>query len=179
MMLERGNVLILDEPTNHLDMSSKEVLEEALLEYDGTIIFVSHDRYLLNKIASRIIEVTEDGCTSYKGNFDYYLEVTTNSQLEEQKLIAEKKQEETKAEQKQKQYRTKEQRSADAARKNRIRQLENEIEQLETDIFNLEEEIASPEVAKNYDILNEKCILLEEYKNKLGEMLDEWASLED
>ena len=179
MMLERGNVLILDEPTNHLDMSSKEVLEEALLEYDGTIIFVSHDRYLLNKIASRIIEVTEDGCTSYKGNFDYYLEVTTNNQLEEQKLIAEKKQEEKKADQKQKQYRTKEQRSADAARKNRIRQLENEIEQLETDIFNLEEEIASPEVAKNYDILNEKCILLEEYKNRLNEMLDEWASLED
>lgn len=179
MMLQRGNVLIMDEPTNHLDMNSKEVLEDALAEFDGTIIFVSHDRYLLNKIATRIIEVTEDGCESYNGNFDFYLKKQSiaQAQLEEEKQQA-AIQKAKAAEQKQKQYRTKEQRSADAQRKNRIKQLEADIEKLETDIFNLEEEIASPEVARNFDKLNEKCIQLEEYKNRLNEMLDEWASLE-
>src|SRR5690606_31166040 len=74
LMLTRANVLLLDEPTNHLDLYSKEVLEQALLEYPGTLIFISHDRYFLNRISTRTLELTPDGILSYLGNYDYYLE---------------------------------------------------------------------------------------------------------
>ncbi|TGU99990.1 ABC-F family ATP-binding cassette domain-containing protein, partial [Mesorhizobium sp. M00.F.Ca.ET.186.01.1.1] len=74
LMLKQANFLIFDEPTNHLDIFSKEVLENALYDYPGTILFVSHDRYFLNKIASRVLELTGNGVTSYLGNYDYYVE---------------------------------------------------------------------------------------------------------
>ena len=79
MMLEKGNVLILDEPTNHLDLASKEAVEQALDEFDGTVIFVSHDRYLLNKISEKILEIRSDGTEMFSGNFDYYLDITRKS----------------------------------------------------------------------------------------------------
>lgn len=181
MMLQRGNVLILDEPTNHLDMDAKEVLEDALDDFDGTIIFVSHDRYLLNRIASRIIEVTEEGCKSFKGNFDYYMEQVNLTAEQAEKAITEEKAAlamKKALENKQKQYRTREQRNADAQRKKRIKELEASIELEEKKVFSLESEIADPEIARSFDLLNEKCLLLEECKNRLNEMLDEWASLE-
>ena len=84
MMLRRGNVLILDEPTNHLDIPTKEVLEDALSEYTGTIIFVSHDRYLLNKIATRIVEISGGTAKEYKGNYDDYL---VQKQLETEEAL--------------------------------------------------------------------------------------------
>ena len=78
LMLSGANTLVLDEPTNHLDIESKEIVEEALLEFEGTLIIVSHDRYLLNLIPDRILELTENGLVEYKGNFDYYLEKSGN-----------------------------------------------------------------------------------------------------
>jgi ATP-binding cassette subfamily F protein 3 len=74
LMLEKANVLILDEPTNHLDLDSKEVLENALVDYPGTIIFVSHDRYFINRIATKVLELSRNGSTEYLGDYDYYLE---------------------------------------------------------------------------------------------------------
>ena len=74
LMLSGANVLILDEPTNHLDIESKEVFEEALLDFPGTSIIVSHDRYFLNRIPTRIVELTENGMDSYLGTYDYYVE---------------------------------------------------------------------------------------------------------
>lgn len=74
LMLEKNNLLILDEPTNHLDITSKQVLEEALENYEGTILFVSHDRYFINKIANKVFDITEEGYNIYLGNYDYYLE---------------------------------------------------------------------------------------------------------
>lgn len=124
MALNRGNVLVLDEPTNHLDLSTKEVLEDALAEFSGTIILVSHDRYLLNKVASRIIEVKHNEVNSYEGNFDAYSEaVNAARQLKAQSEAEIKRAEEEKAykENKAKQYRSKEQRAADAQKRNRIR----------------------------------------------------------
>ena len=117
MALNRGNVLVLDEPTNHLDLSTKEVLEDALAEFGGTIILVSHDRYLLNKVASRIIEIKHDEVNSYEGNFDAYSEaVNAARQLKMQSEAEIKRAEEEKAykENKARQYRSKEQRAADA-----------------------------------------------------------------
>ena len=131
MALNRGNVLVLDEPTNHLDLSTKEVLEDALAEFGGTIILVSHDRYLLNKVASRIIEIKHDEVNSYEGNFDAYSEaVNAARQLKMQSEAEIKRAEEEKAykENKARQYRSKEQRAADAQKRNRIRELEKEIE---------------------------------------------------
>lgn len=182
MALNRGNVLVLDEPTNHLDLSTKEVLEDALAEFGGTIILVSHDRYLLNKVASRIIEVKHDEVNSYEGNFDAYSEaVNAARQLKAQSEAEIKRAEEEKAykENKVKQYRSKEQRAADAQKRNRIRELEKEIEQTEVLIFELENAISDPEIASDYSKMSEKCKELEEAKTALDEKMDEWAELSD
>ena len=181
MAFTRGNVLVLDEPTNHLDLATKEVLDDVLAEFEGTIILVSHDRYLINKVASKVIEVTENGTEQFEGNYDDYLEakklaaqalVISEQELKEQKLRNEYEQK------KQNQYRSKQQRAESAKRRQRISELENEIEQLEVKIFNLENEIAEPEVAANFEIMSEKCKELEQARAELDEKMDEWASLE-
>lgn len=182
MALNRGNVLVLDEPTNHLDLSTKEVLEDALAEFGGTIILVSHDRYLLNKVASRIIEVKHDEVNSYEGNFDAYSEaVNAARQLKMQSEAEIKRAEEEKAykENKARQYRSKEQRAADAQKRNRIRELEKEIEETEVLIFELENAISDPEIASDYSKMSEKCKELEEAKTALDQKMDEWAELSD
>lgn len=182
MALNRGNVLVLDEPTNHLDLSTKEVLEDALAEFGGTIILVSHDRYLLNKVASRIIEIKHDEVNSYEGNFDAYSEaVNAARQLKMQSEAEIKRAEEQKAykENKAKQYRSKEQRAADAQKRNRIRELEKEIEDTEVLIFELENAISDPEIASDYSKMSEKCKELEEAKTALDQKMDEWAELSD
>lgn len=182
MALNRGNVLVLDEPTNHLDLSTKEVLEDALAEFGGTIILVSHDRYLLNKVASRIIEIKHDEVNSYEGNFDAYSEaVNAARQLKMQSEAEIKRAEEEKAykENKAKQYRSKEQRAADAQKRNRIRELEKELEDTEVLIFELENAISDPEIASDYSKMSEKCKELEEAKTALDQKMDEWAELSD
>lgn len=182
MTLNRGNVLVLDEPTNHLDLSTKEVLEDALAEFGGTIILVSHDRYLLNKVASRIIEIKHDEANSYEGNFDAYSEaVNAARQLKMQSEAEIKRAEEEKAykENKARQYRSKEQRAADAQKRNRIRELEKEIEDTEVLIFELENAISDPEIASDYSKMSEKCKELEEAKTALDQKMDEWAELSD
>lgn len=182
MALNRGNVLVLDEPTNHLDLSTKEVLEDALAEFGGTIILVSHDRYLLNKVASRIIEIKHDEVNSYEGNFDAYSEaVNAARQLKMQSEAEIKRAEEEKAykENKARQYRSKEQRAADAQKRNRIRELEKEIEDTEVLIFELENAISDPEIASDYNKMSEKCKELEEAKTALDQKMDEWAELSD
>ena len=182
MALNRGNVLVLDEPTNHLDLSTKEVLEDALAEFGGTIILVSHDRYLLNKVASRIIEVKHDEVNSYEGNFDAYSEAVNSArQLKMQSEAEIKRAEEEKAykENKARQYRSKEQRAADAQKRNRIRELEKEIEETEVLIFELENAISDPEIASDYSKMSEKCKELEEAKTALDQKMDEWAELSD
>lgn len=182
MALNRGNVLVLDEPTNHLDLSTKEVLEDALAEFGGTIILVSHDRYLLNKVASRIIEIKHDEVNSYEGNFEAYSEaVNAARQLKMQSEAEIKRAEEEKAykENKARQYRSKEQRAADAQKRNRIRELEKEIEGTEVLIFELENAISDPEIASDYSKMSEKCKELEEAKTALDQKMDEWAELSD
>lgn len=182
MALNRGNVLILDEPTNHIDLSTKEVLEDALAEFKGTIILVSHDRYLINRVADRIIEVTPDEVRSYEGNFDAYAmqsaeERKAAEESEQLKKLERQKQEYL--ENKQKQYRSKEQRAADARRRARIKELEQEIEAAEIAIFKLEQEIQEPEIASDFSLMSEKCTQLENLRTQLDEKMDEWAALEE
>lgn len=182
MMLERGNVLILDEPTNHLDIDTKEVLEQALCEFDGTIIFVSHDRYLLNKLATRIIEITENSIESYNGGFDDYIAVKREKEAAEQQLIDREKQEKAKqaAEEKNvKAYRSKEQRAADAKKRNRVKELEKEIERIEAEMEVIQQELADPEVCADYQLMQEKCAALEDMKRICSEYEEEWLALSE
>lgn len=174
IMLEKSNVLILDEPTNHLDLASKEVLEKALSEYDGTLIFVSHDRYLLNRIPDKIIEIKKDGAEIYNGNYDYYRECcdrALKSEKVEKEIVRKEKNDNN--------YRSKEQRREDAMRKNRIRELEKLIEETEARITMLEEEMADEAVFSDYKLMNEKCEETERCRTQLEEFYEEWAMLEE
>lgn len=172
IMLEKSNVLLLDEPTNHLDLNSKEVLESALGDYDGTVIFISHDRYLLNKIPDKIVEITREGAVIYDGNYEYYKErlmSLKSAETAEKKAEPKKKTETT--------YRSKEQRRADAQRKQRIRELENEISYLEQTCADLERELSAEEVYSNFELTREKSLQLEEANKKLEICFDEWEEL--
>jgi len=174
IMLEKSNVLLLDEPTNHLDLNSKEVLDRALDEYDGTVIFISHDRYLLNRVPDKIIEITKDGAVVYDGNYDYY---------KERLLFNKKKAEENKpqksVQKSESSYRSKEQRKADVKRKQRIKELENEISYLEEECAQLEAELSSEAVYTSFELTTEKSLLLEEANKKLEECFEEWEKLSE
>ena len=172
MMQEHGNVLILDEPTNHLDLSTKEAIEEALEEYTGTIIFVSHDRYLLSKIADRLIEITDGGYRCHNFGFEKYLDVLREEQSEQKRAADEEKRQraaEAAKEKSEKNYRSKQQRSADAARKNEMRRLEKEIDELQAKIDALTEEIGREEVYSDYELMNAKCAEIDELKQRIDE----------
>lgn len=172
MMQEHGNVLILDEPTNHLDLSTKEAIEEALEEYTGTIIFVSHDRYLLSKIADRLIELTDGGYRCHNFGFEKYLDVLREEQSEQKRAADEEKRQraaEAAKEKSEKNYRSKQQRSADAARKNEMRRLEKEIDELQAKIDALAEEIGREEVYSDYELMNAKCAEIDELKQRIDE----------
>lgn len=180
MTLEKGNVLILDEPTNHLDISSKEAIEQALDEFDGTIIFVSHDRYLLNKISDKILEIRSDGTEMFNGNFDYYLNITKKREQEIRRLIEAEKTEKAQAQLQEKSdraYRTKEQRAAEAKKRSRIKELESLIEESEAALNKLQDEIASEEIYTNFELMNSKCLEIESLKNKIDEMFEEIIEL--
>ena len=171
LMTEKPNVLILDEPTNHLDLNTKEVLQKALCEVEGSILLVSHDRYLLNHLPSKIIELKEKNITCYDGGFDYYLEKRVDNVAATQKAV------ETPSENKKTYYRSQKERSEQVKLKKKINDLEKLIESLEEKIAELEKEIASPEISQNYELLTEKCNELEQIKNDLSAAVDEWASL--
>lgn len=167
-------MLILDEPTNHLDISSKEVLENALAEYTGTIIFVSHDRYLLNKIATRIVEVKNGETCEYKGDYDDYLAA---KELEAESAAQSAEASSKKAAKTQ--YRTKSQRAEDVRRKQEIKKLEARIEHLEAEIKELEELICQPEIAADYQKMTELCADLDEKKASLSAAMDDWLEKQE
>ncbi len=172
IMLEKSNVLLLDEPTNHLDLNSKEVLEEALREYDGTVMFISHDRYLLNKIPDKIIEITKDGAVVYDGNYEYYKEKHLSLKSAEEKA---KKPQPPKNEGGG--HRSREQRRADAERKQKIRELEDEISYLEKRAAELEEELSSEAVYTSFELTTEKSLELEKVNNRLEECFEQWEEI--
>ena len=182
MMQEHGNVLILDEPTNHLDLSSKEAIEQALEEYTGTVIFVSHDRYLLSRIADRLIELTEGGYRAHEYGFEKYLDVLREEQAEEKRIAdAEKtaKAAEAAKEKNVRAYRSKQQRSADAARKNEMRRLEKEIDEMQAQIDALTEEIGREEVYSDYELMNQKCGEIDALKQKIDENFELMIELDE
>lgn len=181
LMLMKANVLILDEPTNHLDLYSKEVLEAALMDYEGTLLFISHDRYFLNKMAERILELSADGMANYLGNYDDYLAKKT----ELAELRAERETAKTawpphhppnhhaanhyEAE--------KQAKRNERNRQRRTEQLEQRITELENSISALEERLAAPEVYNDYVKAQEINEQIEHHKNELERCYEEWESL--
>ncbi len=174
MMLEKGNVLILDEPTNHLDLSAKEVLDEALKAFPGTIIMVSHDRYLLNKVPTKIMEMQKDKISFFEGNYDYYVE---KKKEVAQKMQNEMKEDNKNTENKNKFYRSKEERAKNAKRLSELKATEKKIEETEMLISQVENEISAPENASDFELLNEKCENLEKLKNELDRLYEIWEEL--
>ena len=169
LMLSEANFLILDEPTNHLEITSKEILEEALNNYEGTVLYVSHDRYFINKTATRILDLTNKKLVNYIGNYDYYLE--KKEELTE--IYAPKEEEEvtveavsaTKLDWKQQ----KEEQARIRKRENELKKTEKAIEELETRDAQIDEEMSDPQVATNVA----KCVELSREKAEIAEKLEE------
>ena len=172
IMLSKPNFLILDEPTNHLDITSREVLENALLDFDGTMLVVSHDRYFINKLANKTVYLTHNGAVNIDGNYDDNLLFRENSAVNEVKTIAEKKPVVN-------DYKLrKEKASNERKRKTRISKLEVEIEETENIISTLEEEIATPEISADYEKLLQYTNNLNDLRTNLEEMYSEWEELQ-
>ena len=172
IMLSKPNFLILDEPTNHLDITSREVLENALSDFDGTMLVVSHDRYFINKLANKTVYLTHDGAVNIDGNYDNYLQYR-----ESQNSVAVTDKEEKKPIVNDYKLR-KEKASNERKRKTRISKLEVEIEETENKISLLEEEISTPEISANYEKLLEFTNNLNELRTSLEDMYSEWEELQ-
>lgn len=177
LMLERSNTLLLDEPTNHLDLQSKESLEQALTKFEGTLLFVSHDRYFLNAIPTRILELTGKELRIYNGNYDFYLE--QKSKEDEAAALAAAAEKSTPKENGQAYYRSKLERSEQVKRKKRIALLEGEIEESDRRISELTEQMSLPEIAADYEQLTAVCADLEAEKEHHDTLFAEWISLSD
>lgn len=179
LMLSEANLIILDEPTNHLDMASKEILENAINNYTGTVLYVSHDRYFINQTANRILELTNTKLINYLGNYDYYEEkkeeLTATFAPKEEKAKAEK----TTSSNKQDYL----ERKAEAARirklKNDISKVEEKIKKYEDRLNELDEMVADPSVSTNSAKLNEICKEQNEISDKLDKLMEEWEILSD
>lgn len=174
--LARSNVLILDEPTNHLDLATKEVLEQALTEFTGTLIMVSHDRYLLDRIPNRIIELENGGLRQYKGRYTDYLRQAAVGPAPREK---EPKPEEQKKPEQSSYAKGKEQRRADAIRRKEYADAEKLVTQLEREVWQLEQQIASPESAADYLLLQDLCAQVEEKREQLARAEDRWLELSE
>ncbi len=176
LMLSEANFLILDEPTNHLDIASKEILESALNSYTGTVFFVSHDRYFINKTATRILDLTQETIVNYIGNYDYYLE-KHDTAMENVKTVqkpeAEKKNETGKLDwQQQKEEQAKIRKQAA-----KLKQTEDAISEKEALVEALNQKLNQPEIATNSAKLNEINGKLTEASLELEKLYEAWEVL--
>ena len=181
IMLSKANCLILDEPTNHLDIFSKEILENAINNYEGTVLYVSHDRYFINKTATKIIELSKDGVKEYLGNYDYYIEKKNTAKREEM-LFGEKTHQPEKqeiSETKLSYQEQKEQQAKERKLKNQIKKLETEIEETEVKIQALEEELMKPEIATDADKARDFFDQKTDLETHLNELYDKWESIQE
>lgn len=175
LMLSKANLLILDEPTNHLDIGSCEALENALLGYDGTLFVVSHDRYLINKLADKIYYLTPSGTTLYLGNYDAYLEARQKQEAAKAAAEAENENAVPKANTvyKQKKERASEIRKRRAA----LSKCEREIEAAEAEIDTLNEQLSDPETASDYEKMMEITNKITEQKALADSLMNDWTEL--
>ncbi|RKJ61150.1 ABC transporter ATP-binding protein, partial [Butyricicoccus sp. 1XD8-22] len=179
LMMQKANLLILDEPTNHLDLDSKEILENALIDYPGTLLFVSHDRYFINRIATKVVELSSNGAFEYLGDYDYYIE--KKQELEE--LAQMKVNESQKAEAIVVKQTTS---KIDKEAKKRERQLRRSIEQLEIEmaeineeISKIEEELCKPDIFQNHEKVLELQTQLDQFKSEYENLELQWLDFNE
>src|SRR5699024_1937700 len=172
LMLSKANFLLMDEPTNHLDIDSKEVLEDALLDYEGTLFVISHDRYFLNRVTDKILELTPDGIQEYLGNYDYYIE-----KKNELLYVEEEDPDKTKKQIKEEKRKEKEILKEERKKKKEVTALEEEIAEKEKSLKELDNSLCDPAI---YD-LPEKVVELskkrEATQNSLDNLYNEWIAL--
>ncbi len=172
IMLKGANFLVLDEPTNHLDIDSKEILEDALLKYEGTVLSISHDRYFLNKTVDKIFEMKSDGINVFLGNYDYYLEKTAeveslDDDYKSKTEIAKEKREEREVRKKNK-----------ALRKEKEK-LENEIADIEEKLSTIDDKLQDQDTYSDYQLANNLSIERQSLANTLDELYEAWMELEE
>ncbi len=165
LLLQKSNFLLLDEPTNHLDISSKEVLEEALMDYEGTVLFISHDRYFINRLATRVMNIKKNGVDIFDGSYEEYKEkinaididtkTIDNSDYLQRKLES----------------------SAKRKKENEIKRIEEQIDSLEQDIINLKSQLQLDEVINDYIKYNDINLKIGETEQQLANLLDEWETM--
>lgn len=171
LMLSKANFLMMDEPTNHLDIYSKEVLEDALNDYEGTLLVISHDRYFLNRVADKILELTEEGIVEYLGNYDYYLEKKNQVEFEEEEDFK------TKTQIKLERKKERERLALEKKKREEILKLEKSIEDKESRIEELDKLLCDPEL---YDDPNRVVELTKEREGLEGELellYDKWIKM--
>lgn len=160
LILTNANVLILDEPTNHLDIMSKEILEDALLDYEGTVLFISHDRYFINKIATRIIEMQPKKLINFNGGYESYMEKANAIQTT------------TKDNTDYLEYKANQ--SINRKKQNEIRKLEKEISKIEDELVKLNTQLTQDDIINDYIKYNEITTTISDYENQLFELMEQW-----
>ena len=181
LMLSNANFIILDEPTNHLDIQSREILEDAINRYEGTVFYVSHDRYFINQTATRILDLSPSGIVNYRGNYNYYLEQKEagNVEADSDNLTKMKFEEEKETVSSKEDWkRSREEAARKRKRENELKKTESTITHLEEENEALQEEINLPENATNVAKLTELSSKLEENEERLLELYELWESLQ-
>lgn len=178
LMLSESNFLILDEPTNHLDIMSKEILEDALNAYEGTLLYVSHDRYFINRTASRILDLADGQFTCYLGNYDYYLEKRKNQEnTPSWKQTGALSGTDSVSETKQDWLSKKESQAKQRKKENDLKKCEAEIASLEAEQKELDQEMTLPQIATDAAKLQELSMRREEITSRLTELYEQWEAL--
>lgn len=172
LMLSNANFLLMDEPTNHLDIDSKEVLEDAILNYEGTLFVISHDRYFLNRVTDKILELTPEGLKEYLGNYDYYLEKKNESLYEEDEEDTK-----TKTQIKLERKKEKELIQKERERKRQIKKLEEEITRTEKSIEEIDSLLYDPDIYEDHEKIVELSQKRQELQDELDNLYEKWISL--
>ena len=172
IMLKGANFLVLDEPTNHLDIDSKEILEDALLKYEGTVLSISHDRYFLNKTVDKIFEMTESGINTFLGNYDYYLEKTTEVESDDEDYKSRTEIEREKREER-------EERKKNKALRKEKEKIEKDISTLEEKLSTIDSKLADSNTYSDYQLASDLSIERESLANTLEDLYEKWMELED
>lgn len=177
-MMQKSNLLILDEPTNHLDLNSKEILENALIDYPGTLLFVSHDRYFINRVTTTVIELSTEGAQEYLGDYDYYVE-KKNEMIERAELEQEDETpvQKTVAQEKLNYLEEKERKKLERQRTRKIEELEQNIVQFEEEIATLEDQLCLPEIYADYEKASEITTKKQTLQEQLDACMAEWEEL--
>ncbi|WP_110093201.1 ABC-F family ATP-binding cassette domain-containing protein [Bacillus thuringiensis] len=178
LMMQKSNLLILDEPTNHLDLNSKEILENALIDYPGTLLFVSHDRYFINRVTTTVVELSTEGAQEYLGDYDYYVakknEMIERAELEQEDEAPVQK---TVAQEKLNYLEEKERKKLERQRTRKIEELEQNIVAFEEEIATLEDQLCLPEIYADYEKASEITTKKQTLQEQLDACMAEWEEL--